>query len=447
MPTSDLSKITASMLVLLKDGIENIIGGTANVVAQSPDKVPSSAANTLSYYLYHVREDPHYKNAEPAGGGQGPIARVPLALNLYYVATAHHYSDGLPNPLQEQTILSAALKTLHDFPLIDDSTMTPGDAPQQVLDISLRDDDNHFDVILRPLNPEESASFWNGDDDRLIRLSAFYEVRVVFLRPEEPTTLPGYVLTLGNWVRPQNALYIDRTESVVRFTPPGGSEQTLASIPARTALENAPNNALFVHGSGFSGSTVVLRSPLFTGAPQNQLEIDPALNPDWAIKVTPTKISALVQSTVVDATLGIVDLLPGLYGVSVRLATTYNLPGGLTKELTTISNEEAVAFTPFLTGDLGVGPAPLPVQVTLMIGSPKDLNDSALDKAISVIVAGQVYALYTGGADPGLREFKVIDVDKIKIGAHFSDADVGIYPIRLIIRGAESPPYWIEVSA
>lgn len=445
MPTTDLSKITSSLITLLTDGVEDIIGGTATITAQSPDKVPSSATNTLSFYLYHVREDPHYKNAEPVGGGQGPIARVPLALSLFYVATAHHHADSLPDPLQEQKLLSAALKILHDFPLIDDATMTPGGMPQLVLDESLRGNGNHFDVILRPVSPEDSASFWNGDDERVVRLSAFYEVRVVFLEPELPTQLPGYVLSLGNYVRPQSALYIDRTEGEVRFTVPGSSEKILKASPARAAIDLPLHNSLTLHGTGFSGGRLVLRSPLFVGAPQNQITIDPALNGPWSIKVTAGKITALVQDSVVDAQLGPVDILPGIYGVSVRLTTTYKLPGGLEKVVTTISNEEAIAFTPRILSNDPVS-GDMPAVVALGTGLT-DLTDPALDEAISVIVAGQVYALYTGGDPPGLREFKVTNTNEITIGAHFNSSNPGLYPVRLIIRGAESPPYWIEVPA
>ncbi len=309
-------------------------------------------------------------------------------------------------------------------------------------------------MILRPISPEDSASFWNGDDERVIRLSAFYELRVVLLEPEAPTELPGYVLSLGNYVRPQNALYIDTTESVVRFTPPGSSEKVLTASPARPALEftaysppDIANNTLILTGSGFTGGRLVLRSPLFVGAPQNQIVVDPALNASWKIKVTPTRITALIQPVVNDAQLGPLDVLPGLYGVSVRVATTYNLPGGLTKDITTISNEQAVAITPFIASNGAVGGGVPPVSVDLNTPLPgPDLTDPNIDDeaAISVIVAGQVYKYITGGV-PGLREFVVAGSNTITIGAHFNNTMSGIYPVRLIIRGADAPPYWIEV--
>jgi len=71
--------------------------------------------------------------------------------------------------------------------------------------------------------------------------------------------------------------------------------------------------------------------------------------------------------------------------------------------------------------------------------------DSVLDREIEVFVAGQAYTRVAGA--PGLKEFKVDDNDKIILGAHFGEDDAGAYPLRLIIRGAEAPPFWIEVPA
>ncbi len=444
MPTSDLSQITTSLITLLTDSMTVILGTTPAVVAQSPDKIGTAATNTLSLYLYHLREDPYYKNALPDGGGQGPIARVPLPLCLFYVVTSHHYSNGDPDPIEEQKLISAALKTLHDFPTIDDTTTTPGNNPKSVLTTDLLGDGNHFDVILRPVAPEESFSFWSGNDDRLVRLSAFYEVRVVFLDPEPPTKLPGYVLSLGNYIAPKNTLYIDRTENEVAFTVPGQDEQTVTANPARVPL-TTNKNGLSIHGSGFSGGQIVLRSSTFSDAPGNQIIVDPALNLPWSVKVTSQTITALAQSEVIDAELGSVALLPGLYSVGVRVSTTYKLPGGLSKEFTTTSNEAAITLTPYIDSDGGVGDVVPPVMVTLNTSSMTNLNEPALDKAIAVVVDGQPYTYFDQVGNPGLREFKITGDNEITIGAHFGSNDTGLHPVRLLIRGADAPPYWIEV--
>jgi hypothetical protein len=445
MALTNLSQVTSTLITLLGERVSALYGSSVEVVPQSPDQIPSTALHTVSVYLYHAREDAHYKNAEPPAG---KIANTPLALSLFYVVTAHHYDEDLkPVILIEQELMGYALKTLHDYPIITDTTQI---GATLILHEGLRDADNHLQIIYRPVLPEDSVSFWNGDDERLIRFSAFYEVRVILVKPEAPTQLPGYVLSVGNYIMPTGVMHIASSHSVVRFTPPGGSSLALPASPARVALDTSappptedPNNLLTLRGTRLGGGRIVLRSPLF-GTTGNQIVIDPASNPDWAITVTATRVTARVHGSVVVSGLP-VPILPGTYGVSIQLSTTHELPGGLSKTLVSRSNEVAVAFTPFIVShdpDPIVGDT-LPVAVTLQTSDEVDLTEVALTD-LSVVVAGQVYASTTD--PPAVREFRVSDGNHIELGLHFTDTDLGAYPIRLIIRGAESPPFWIVIG-
>lgn len=444
MALINLSRVTSTLMTLLDARVTALYGSSVEVVPQSPDQVPSTAQHTVSVYLYHAREDAHYKNAEPPAG---KIANTPLALSLFYVVTAHHYDEDLkPVILIEQELMGYALKTLHDYPIITDTTQI---GATLILHEDLRDADNHLQIIYRPVLPEDSVSFWNGDDERLIRFSAFYEVRVILVKPEKPTQLPGYVLSVGNYIMPTGVMHIASSHSIARFTPPGGSSLALPASPARVALDTSappptedPNNLLTLRGTRLGGGRIVLRSPLFATA-GNQIVIDPALNPDWAITVTATRVTARVQGSVaVDGPA--VPILPGTYGVSIQLSTTHELPGGVTKTLVSRSNEVAVAFTPFIRSYDAVVGLVLPAITTLETGDQVALTDPALADEISVVVSGQVY---TSHADPpGLRQFSIIDDHHIKLGLHFLETDVGAYPVRLIIRGAEAPPFWIVID-
>jgi hypothetical protein len=447
MALTNLSLVTSSLVTLLTERVK-LWYPTVVVLPQSPDKLPNTTKNTLSLYLYHAREDAHYKNAQ-ARGGSGTIERTPLSLSLYYVLTAHHYEDDdqTPDVLLEQKLMGYALKALHDFPIVNDSTQV---GVTTILDEELREKDNSLQIIYRPVAPEESATFWNGDDERLVRFSAFYEVRVVLLEPEPIVQLPGYVLSVGNYVLPTGAMHIASTHSVVRFTPPGADEIAVPASPARAALKSdevlgplTPNNHLLLRGTRLGGGRLVLRSPLFD-TPNNQVILDPALNPDWEIHVTPTQVTARIQNNVVLPGPITKDVLPGTYGVSVQVSTVYPLPGSQSKTLTTRSNEWAISFTPFVEEHTTVTD-PVPASVTVTTASDTDLTDSALDGEIEVFVAGQMYSRVTGA--PDLKEFKVDTSDTIILGAHFGVGDAGAYPLRLIIRGAEAPPFWIEVPA
>src|SRR5688572_20614900 len=184
MALLNLSNVTEALVSLLTKNISVLLTLEPDneppfeIVAQSPDKIPNTTIKpTLSVYLYHAREDAHYKNAEPSGGTP---ANNPLALSLYYVITAHKYdeTDQLPAPLIEQDFLGYALKTLHDYPIVSDTTQI---GPDLVMPLNMLGSDNKLQIIYRPISPEEAMTFWSGDDERLIRFSAFYEVRVVFM--------------------------------------------------------------------------------------------------------------------------------------------------------------------------------------------------------------------------------------------------------------------------
>jgi hypothetical protein len=437
MALEDLSLVTDALINLLDARI-----GSATVVAQAPDQLPTTTTNTLSVYLYHAREDAHYKNSVARDGTSNPY-HTPLALSLFYVVTAHDYVDDKPAPIAEQRLMGYALKALHEYPVIDDSTQIGG---VDVFPLDLRGQDNVLQIIYRPVGPEESATFWNGDDQRLIRFSAFYEVRVVMMRPEPITHIPGYVLSVGNYVLPTGVMHLASSHSVVRFTPPNGDPIALPASPARVALEpstppspEVPSNQLTLRGSRLGGGRLVLRSPLFETL-NNQIVVDPALNDAWNIHVTSTQITARIQGSVDIAGGGSEDILPGIYGVSVQVSSEVALPGGLSKTVTSRSNEIAIAVTPFVAGNGtvgGVGDA-----LTVDIEPTTNLLDPALAGQIEVYVGGVAYV-----QEPGIepKKFTITGEHQITIRTHFGSGDTGSYPFRLIIRGAEAPPYWIEV--
>lgn len=438
MALEDLSLVTETLITLLTTRI-----GSATVVAQAPDQLPTSTKSTISVYLYHAREDAHHKNAVARDGTSNPF-HTPLALSLFYVVTAHHYGDDdKPEPLQEQKLLGYALKALHDYALVGDDTKI---GAVDILHEELRGNDNGLQIIYRPVAPEESATFWNGDDQRLIRFSAFYEVRVVLMKPEPLTHIPGYVLSVGNYILPTGVMHLASSHSVVRFTPPGGDPIALPASPARVALEpttppspEVPNNQLTLRGSRLGGGRLVLRSPLFDTA-NNQIVVEPADNSAWDIHVTATRITARIQPSVnvegVPRT-----ILPGIYGVSVQVSSQVDLPGGLSKTVTSRSNELAFAVTPFVADNDPVGIVGDPVSVEVATGS--NLADPALAGQIEVYVDGLAYE-ESGAVAP--KTFVITDDEHITIRPHFGSGDAGNHPFRLIVRGAEAPPYWIEVA-
>lgn len=442
MPLDKLSDVTDTLINLIQYSIDEKLPNSVTVVDQSPEQIKETEKVTISVYLYHAQEDAHYKNADAPGG---TVANTPLALSLYYVVTAHRIVDDEPVPRAEQEYLGYALKILHDTPIVTKNTQV---GVQYPMPDPMREGGNKLQIIYRPVSPEDAMTFWNGDDERLIRFSAFYEVRVVFMRPEAQSHIPGYVLSVGNYVLPTGVMAITSSESVVRFTPPGGPMITLTASPARVALSSfappgeAPNNQLTLRGTRLGGGQLVLRSPLFETT-NNKISVDADLNADWSIYVTPNRLVARINKILKRPGLPDQLILPGIYGASVEVISQYELPGGLTKTIVTRSNEVAIAVTPYITGHVGtIDDGPPPIVVDIDVDPQTELDAPDLTNEIAVVVGGKVYA-----DDPGLGpgEFIVSTPAQLKIGTHFNSSDPGIYPVRLIVRGAEAPPYWIEV--
>ncbi len=136
----DLSLVTSALVELLKAHIGQSSAwapglGTPLVTAQPPDQLEPK---TLGVYLYHVVEDPHLKNQPPAGPDNPPVRFNPMGLQLHYQLSALGEGDAGLATLQEQLLIGAAMKALHDYPVIDDnagpapcSTATPRPARER----------------------------------------------------------------------------------------------------------------------------------------------------------------------------------------------------------------------------------------------------------------------------------------------------------------------------
>ena len=72
MPWSDLSEVTAALTRLIERNIDFVLspGLNVNVVATPPDQLGTTVLNTISLYLYHVRETAEAQNRPGPGLAQ-----------------------------------------------------------------------------------------------------------------------------------------------------------------------------------------------------------------------------------------------------------------------------------------------------------------------------------------------------------------------------------------
>jgi hypothetical protein len=476
MALRNLYRVTNTLINLLTQNITKNIDMSLNdqltVTAIPPDKV-ENPSNMLSLHLYHVAEDPYYKNALGPGSDVPNVAKAPMALSLFYILTAHHELDPIFDAEAQQKLMGYALKTFHDFPVITDQTRVNGTG---ILDEDLRGKDNSLQVILRSVSAEDALAFWNSEQTRTARLSAYYEVRVVMLEPEEPKTMPGIVLNLGTFLVQIGAPHLDRSQSLVQFKIPqknGGTVHQVEATPARVTLDNSASppeppeahNRLQLLGTNLTigrSRSLFLKNGIWAklappDGPVEQTVVDLAENPDWKVEFQTDRVAIKLASTLrhvkPDGTTVDLPILPGFYSAFIRSVKDEKVISNELKQITVSSNEVGFAVAPRIVGH----EAPEPDgSITVNVGTEFSLLDVHLPAdSIQVIVSGVVYVLHK--PDPNtmfkqgqfrLESDLTAGVNRVVIQSHFdvSATELQAHPFRLIVNGAESAPFWIELS-
>lgn len=464
MALDNLFKVTRTLTELLTQNItQNIdpsLTGLLDVTAIPPDKV-ENASNTLSLHLYHVAEDSYYKNALGPGNDVPNVAKTPMALSLFYILTAHHETESTFDAEAQQKLMGYALKTFHDFPVITDRTRIDGTL---ILDTDLRGRDNNLQVILRPVSPEDAIAFWNSEETRTTRLSAYYEVRVVMLEPEKPKTMPGIVLNLGTFLVQLGSPHFDCSQNVVSFSLPASTgiaePQRIEATPARVSTDvgdpSSPNNRLLLRGTNLAigkSRSLVLKNALWAKQGFETVAIDPALNPAWKIGFRSDRIEMEIDKTLKVDVITDMVVFPGVYTASLRVVKDEKVILNQLKQISDTSNEVAFFVAPRIKSRSlpdPLLPPGLNRRITVEIEPTFDFThgvgtDQELE--IRIVMAGRTYE--RKDFDPSLPDpadndgrFEVA-ADSVTFQAF--DVSSGDHPFRLIVNGAESAPFWIEL--
>lgn len=465
MPVPDISAATEALQNLLELNVARLAGNPVTVETLRPEGV-ASASSVLNLYCYHVTEDPHTKLRPRQPRGQA-IATSPLSLVLHYIVTAHIGTGGTFDALAEQRLLSFAMKTFHDFPIVEDGTSVGVD---EVLPIDIRGRNNRFEISMVQMNPQEALDFWANEDSTTAKPSAYYEVRPVEVEPEEPTRVPGVVLTLGNFVYPIGTPQIAATESVVFFELPtdlGGGMGDATVSPAKIGPENpAPGddwNILRLRGTSLNRGqrqTLYLTHPhwslLFPDLTRIPVDMDQNAILNWSQALTDGGVQITVGEELdvprPDGTFTRVALYPGSYTANWGVELLFERPDG-THVIEERSNSVPFTINPRITAisrDGGTG------NVTLTFGGAWDLDrgvpppaDPVADPELDILLSvdGTTYPRWVPPDPPtpqpaGTYTFGPSDLTYIPLAA----ADQpGLHMIRAVINGADTQPFWLEI--
>lgn len=463
MPLQDLSQTTLTLQRLLQFNIPLLEPGLgALTITTLPPERVTGAENVLSIYCYHVSPDGSNRFRPRQPSGQRPIATSPLTLKLNYILTAHTVTNTEFNALAEQRLLGYAMKTLHDYPVIDDSTQVDGNI---VLPSEIRGQSNNFNIVQLQLTAGEALNYWANETANTVKPSCYYEVSSAEIAADPPDRLPGIVLQVGSFVMPKNSPVISSSSSVVHYVRPasmGGGPASLTASPARVGpvtLAPPSVNQLRLNGQAFTAGTgqVLLISHAFwarqfTGG---RVPLDVALNggPGWALSIADDAVditlgddlrAALPEGGNTD-----LSLYPGTYLTAWEVERQFDRDG-VTEQISERSNSCAITITPRITGSArnnGNG------QVTLDFGGSWLLNrgrpappdpSTAPELDIMLSVDGRSYALVTAPAPTGPGTYTI--TDHALTYAPFPPHNTpGEHAIRVVIEGADAQPFWVTI--
>lgn len=423
----DLSLVTRTLVRLVDEAIKAspVAPSTLNVTSLPPDKLADD--NSVGIYLYHVVEEAALKNQPWRGRPESGIRFSPLGLNLHYVVTTFSTATNANDPFgpyREQLLMGLAMKALHDYPVVDDHTRIGG---VTILDTGLIGDENKLRLAFRHVPAGEAVSFWTAGSQPL-RLSAYYEVSVALLEPQEPTVAGGRVLTWGVETFIGGLPRLDASRSTIEFTIPGEASPRKVEVqPAQAAI----GDEIVFYGSALGGGAIELlvRGPDFTAALP--------VGPTWGTGAAGDRIFATVQD-LIDTR----PSLPGAYAASIQQTRTTTLADGTTKTFTVLSNETPFQIVPSV--EIDVAPTLASAGVFTIKGGL--YSDPSTPVTVRPSISSVQLAPGTAGS-LGEGEFAVTSPTAMELRLPPGAPPGAFLPVRVIVNGGESPPVWVQVPS
>lgn len=452
MPHGNLFGVTATLKELLRINIWRISNQEVTVSDLPPEEAEKQLGTRLNLHLYHAAEDPSRRNNLPPGDtAPFPISRTPMPLTLYYALTAHSVAIDLPNAAQSQFLMGLGMKSLHDFPVIDDSLMLPGPpsgTPVAILDAGMRGAQNRITIVQRQLSPEDTVTFWAAAQHHTARLTAYYEVRSLLLPPEPETEKPPLVAAVALGAMPSPRPTLLSSSSIQTMTLPALSGGTSLSSPvapavaALGAIAAPAGNRVTVTGEGL-GDGSDARILLGGGALTGEAVIDPTFNPEWHFNFAGDSLAFDVLPEVAAEAPGgfaALTIRPGIYSLAVRREKVLKTQAGATSIGPMESNR-----IPFAVGPAVEASSTVAGRVRLQLAQGVDCTDPLNTPQLTI--AGDVYRFVAAfSPDPAENPGTFIALSATQYEAHpfFDPADGGTRMVRLAVNGVDAAPFWLE---
>jgi len=429
VPLLDLGLVTKTFLTLLGERLPmypDWPAATPISVMPAPPEAVTAGSHALSFFLYHVREAAHTKSPDGPMDDPRPLRFKPMGVSLFYLlCPKSNAAQPRDRALADQLMMGLALKTLHDYAMIDDTTTVDAlGGPTLLMPAAMRGRDNRLRVLLQPKPPEDAPNFWEGGAQPL-RLAAYYEVNATLLEPDETKRRSSRTLVVGVHAFVAGRPFIEGTRNRVKFTVPGDlAPREVVASPAEVVF----NDDFEVFGTDLKGDRTQL---LLTHRDfPDPLPVDA----NWNVRTTGSVLTATARNTV-----GAQAILPGIFGVMVRGVMRSKLPDGSTRDFDAYSNQETLVIAPSILNVAfvaGLGTITVNGFQPHLIG-PSDLLFFAGSDKLTRTVTNPPPAgnFFTPSAPPAATTTILF---RLPLGTPSGS----LVPIRIVVRNAESPPRW-----
>jgi hypothetical protein len=382
--TLAIGAVTATLRNLLAGGIAAEGGGFA-VTTLPPDKAQTfgqeDGAGRINLFLYQTQYNGAWRNADmPRQVRPNETGRPPLALDLYYLISAHEKADGDSTVLAHR-LLGRAMRALHDHPLLGAEEIRAALAEND-----LADQIERVRITPQPLSVEELSKLWMMFQTGY-RISAAYQVSIVLIESTRPSRTPLPVLTRGKDDRGVSA----QADLIPPFPTILDLELPLQQISAR------PGEEVIITGHHLDGDSVAVR---FTSPRLATPRSEPATGIADQVKVTMPNDPA--------------NLPAGFYTVAVAVSKT-GQPDRFTNEL--------------------------PLQIAPVISSINPTSAAAGDVTLTLTCTPQIRPEQRAALLFGDREIlaEPHGTQTATLAFKISDAAKGDYFLRLRVDGVDSP--------